>query len=297
MAQYGSFQDTVTLSNGVKMPQFGFGTVFIREPMIRWAIQNGLRNIDTATDYANDETIGEEEVGMAIKNCGLPREDVFVTTKVWNSSHGYEETLKAFEVSRKALQLDYIDLYLIHWPCPLYDKYIDTWKALEKLYKEGLVRAIGVSNFMSEWIERIKNECEILPMVNQMECHLFYQQRDVLEYCRANGIQMEAYSPMAHGKINDSFVVQNIAKKYGKTCSQIAIRFLYQEKICFIPRSTKESRILEYMDSFDFCLEEEDMQILRSLSTAKGRIGEDPYVFNELKNLKEQIAEREANKK
>lgn len=289
---YGSLQDTVVLNNGVHMPRFGFGTVFIEEPLITWALQQGFRNIDTATDYAN-----EGEVGKAVRNCGLKRSEVFVTTKVWNSSQGYEKTLQAFELSRKTMDLEYIDLYLIHWPCPDYDLYIDTWKAMEKLYKDGYIRAIGVSNFFPEWIERIRQECEILPMVNQVEYNPFYQQTEIRDYCRANGIQMEAYSPMAHGRVGDSFVIQQIAQKYGKNGNQIAARFLYQENICLIPRSTKKERILSNADIFDFCLTPEEMGMIYGLSTPFGRKGMDPYTFHELKNLKEQIAERKAREK
>ena len=290
--KYGSLLDTVTLSNGVKMPRFGLGTVSLEEPIITWALQQGFRNVDTATDYAN-----EEEIGKAVRNCGLERSEVFVTTKVWNRSQGYEKTLQAFELSRKTMGLEYIDLYLIHWPCPDYDLYIDTWKAMEKLYKDGYIRAIGVSNFFPEWIERIRQECEILPMVNQVEYNPFYQQTEIRDYCWANGIQMEAYSPMARGKVGDSFIIQQIAQKYGKNGNQIAARFLYQENICLIPRSTKKERLLSNADIFDFCLTPEEMERIYSLSSPFGRKGMDPYTFHELKNLKDQIAEREAKEK
>ncbi|MBQ4288443.1 MAG: aldo/keto reductase [Clostridia bacterium] len=288
----GTIRETVRLNNGVEMPRFGFGTVFTNKDIIRWAIQYGLRNIDTATDYDN-----EDMVGQAVKESGLKREEVFITTKVWNSSQGYEKTLVAFEYSLKQLDTDYVDLYLIHWPCPDNDLYIDTWKAMEKLYKDGRIRAIGVSNFYPEWIERIKNECEILPAIDQVEYHPFYQQRVIKEYCDREGIQMEAFSPLCQGKVEDSFVLKKIAAKYGKTCSQVTLRFLYQENIVIMPRSTKEWRIKQNFDIFDFRLDDEDMEIIRSLSTPQGRINMNPYTFHEQKNLKDQIKEREEREK
>ena len=148
--KYGELKEKVTLSNGVKMPKFGFGTVFINKELIIWALKNGFQNIDTASDYDN-----EAEVGKAIRSCGLKRDEIFITTKLWNSNQGYNKTLRAFECSCKELGVDYIDLYLIHWPCPNYNLYIDTWRAMEKLYSDGYIRAIGVSNFLPEWIERI----------------------------------------------------------------------------------------------------------------------------------------------
>ena len=287
--KYGELKEKVTLSNGVEMPKFGFGTVFINKELIIWALKNGFQNIDTASDYDN-----EAEVGKAIRSCGLKRDEIFITTKLWNSNQGYNKTLRAFECSCKELGVDYIDLYLIHWPCPNYNLYIDTWRAMEKLYSDGYIRAIGVSNFLPEWIERIARECKILPMVNQVEYHPFYQQREILDYCREKGIQLEAYSPMAQGKVNDNIVIQRLAKKYGKNGNQITARFLYQEDICIIPRSTKKERILNNVDIFDFYLTEEEMQSIRMLSSPDGRIGMDPRTFHELRNLKQQLADKSA---
>lgn len=282
-------RETVTLNNGVEMPRIGLGTVFLKEEIMRDALRYGFYNIDTATDYSNDEINGEEEVGKAIRSSGLERKDVFVTTKLWNSSHGYENALKAFDYSLKTLGLDYIDLYLIHWPCPDFDDYIDTWKAFEKLYKDGLVRAIGVSNFFPEWLERIKQECEIIPAVDQVEYHPFFQQRHVYEYCRANGIQTEAFSPMCKGRVVTDPTLVRIGAKYGKTGPQVTARFLYQEEICFITKSSTLDHLKETVDIFDFALSEEDMAEIRALSSPEGRINMDPRTFHELMNLKDQI--------
>ena len=281
----GSIFDCITLYNGVKMPILGFGSVFITNPKtIVWAIEHGFRSIDTATDYDN-----EDIVGKAVRTCGLPREELFVTTKVWNSSHGYDKTIKAFKTSLKTMGLDHIDLYLIHWPCPNHGLYIDTWRAMEHLYKEGLVRAIGVSNFYEELLEQIKEECEMIPMVNQVEYNPYHQHTQLRRYCQQNNIQIEAYTPIARGLVNDDPVIQNIAAKHHKTCVQITIRFLYQENICLIPRSSSETRILENSDIFDFELSSDEVEIMRGLNEERNICGEDPRTFHELKNLKDQI--------
>lgn len=292
MGQYGSLQDTATLHNGVKMPYFGYGTVFMEESIITWAIRQGIRSIDTAADYEN-----EEEVGKAVKSCGVPREELFITSKVWNREQGYEKTLRAFEASRKKLGLEYLDLYLIHWPCPDYDLYVDTWRALETLYRDGVVRAIGVSNFFPEWIERIREEASILPMVNQVEYNPFYQQWEIRDYCRAHGILLEAYSPMAQGTLARSTLLSALAEKYGKNANQIAARFLYQEGIAIIPRSSRPERIASNLEIFDFFLLPEEVEAIYRLNNPCGRRGMDPYTFHELKSLREQIAEREAKAK
>lgn len=277
----GSIMDCVTLSNGVKMPIVGYGSVFIEDPdIISWAIQHGFRNIDTATDYGN-----ENVVGTGVKNSGLDRKDVFITTKIWNSMHGYDKAMRAFEYSLKQLQTDYVDLYLIHWPCPSRNLYIDTWKAMEQLYKEGRIRAIGVSNFYKEWLERIKEECEIIPMVNQVEYNPYHQHVELRKYCTANNIQIEAYTPLARGLVNDDEKIQKIGKKYGKNCVQVTARFLFQDKVPFIPRSSKKERILSNMDIFDFDLTEEEMNVMRGLDENRIVWGEDPYKFDALVGL------------
>ncbi len=290
---YGSILDKAVLHNGVQMPLLGYGSVFIEDPeTIVQAIELGYRNIDTAADYDNEEVVGE-----AVRACGLRREEVFVTTKLWNSSHGYEKTLAAFEASRKRLGLSYVDLYLIHWPCPDYGLYVQTWKAMEHLYQEGVIRAIGVSNFYPEWLDRIAQECEVLPMVNQVECNPYNQNREVARYCREKGILMEAYTPLASGAVDRDAIIGEIARKYQKSCVQVTIRFLLQEGIALIPRTKHCDRMKSNADVFDFQLSGEDMERMRSLDRGRIYSGEDPRTFHELKNLKEQIAERQARER
>ncbi|MBQ9942463.1 MAG: aldo/keto reductase [Christensenellaceae bacterium] len=269
------------------MPLLGFGSVFVEDPeTIIWGINKGLRNIDTATDYGNEAVVGE-----AVRGCGLDRKDVFVTTKLWNSSQGYYKTMKAFEKSLKTMGLDYIDLYLIHWPCPNHDLYIDSWKAMEQLYKEGLVRAIGVSNFYEELLERIKKECEIIPMVNQIEYHPYNQHVSLTKYCRENNIQLEAYMPIARAKVLKDPAICKIGENNGKNGIQVTLRWLMQEGICAIPRSANKDRIVSNADIYDFELTEEDMQIIRGLNEDL-IMCEDPKTFHETKNLDEQIADK-----
>jgi len=286
----GSIFDCVTLNNGVKMPILGFGTVFVTDPKtIIWAIEHGFRNLDTAMDYDN-----EDVVGQAVRDCGLPREELFVTTKLWNADHGYEKTLRAFDASLERLGLDYVDLYLIHWPCPDHNLYVESWKAMEKLYKDGRIRAIGVSNFYEELLDRIAAECEITPAVNQVEYNPYNQHVELRRYCIEHGIQMEAYTPIARGDVNRDKTIQEIAARHGKSCVQVTIRFLYQEKVCLIPRSSSRERILDNSNIFDFELTEEEMQTMRGLNEDRIVYGENPRTFHETKNLKDQIAEKQA---
>ena len=216
-----------------------WGCVFIKDPRkMIYAIEHGYRNLDTATDYGNENVVGE-----AVKNCGLDRKELFITTKVWNSMHGYDKTMKAFDFSVKQLQTDYIDLYLIHWPCPNHNLYVDTWKAMEQLYKEGRIRAIGVANFYEEWLERIKEECEIVPMVNQVEYNPYNQHVELRKYCEANNIQIEAYTPICRGAVNEDATIQKIAAKYAKSCVQVTIRFLFQERIPLFPGPARRNAL------------------------------------------------------
>jgi len=207
-------QSCATLNNGVKMPWLGLGVYKSKEGgevehAVKTALKIGYRSIDTASLYEN-----ERGVGQAIKESGIPREEIFVTTKVWNDQQGYDSTLRAFEESREKLGLDYIDLYLIHWPVP--GKFKETWKALEKLYRDGLVRAIGVSNFQVHHLHDLLNDCEIKPAVNQVEFHPYLTQKELLAFCKENNIQMEAWAPLMRGKVFQEPVIQEIAAKYGK---------------------------------------------------------------------------------
>lgn len=272
-----SLQDTTTLHNGVKMPWFGLGVFKVKEgsevvESVKAAIKNGYKSIDTAAVYQN-----EEGVGQAIKEAGVPREELFITTKVWNADQGYESTLKAFETSMEKLGLEYLDLYLIHWPVA--GKYNDTWKALEKLYKDGRVRAIGVSNFHIHHLKDLLENAEIKPMVNQVEYHPHLAQTELLEYCKAEGIQMEAWSPLKQGELLSEPTITEIAEKHSKSPAQVILRWDLQNGVVTIPKSIKEHRIIENADIFDFELSKEDMDRLNSLNKNE-RVGPDPDNFD-----------------
>lgn len=254
-----------TLHNGVKMPRLGLGVWKSKEggeveKAVRWAIESGYRSIDTAAVYKN-----EEGVGNAIREVGIDREELFLTTKVWNSDQGYDSTLAAFEESRTKLHVDYVDLYLIHWV--VQDKYLETWRALEKLYREGYVKAIGVSNFEPHHIQEIMNRYEVKPMVNQVEFHPYLTQQDVMRFCRENEIQMEAWSPLFQGKelLNESLLLE-LSEKYGKTPAQIVLRWDLQNGVVTIPKSTNAQRIGENIDVFDFELSDEDVAKISALN-------------------------------
>ena len=271
-----NLQDTVTLSNGVKMPGFGLGVYKVTDDgeidhAVKSAIAAGYRMIDTAAIYQN-----EEGVGKAIKESGVPREEIFITSKVWNDDQGYESTLKAFDTSLEKLGLEYIDLYLIHWAVK--GKYVDTWKALEKLYKDGKVKAIGVSNFNPHHIEDIKRECEIMPMVNQIELHPYLIQEDVRAYCKENNIQVESWSPLARGRLLDHPVLQAIAEQHGKTTAQVILRWNIQHGIITIPKSSKKDRIVSNADIFNFELSSDEMKAIDGLNKNE-RTGKDPDNF------------------
>ncbi|WP_347861647.1 aldo/keto reductase [Salimicrobium sp. PL1-032A] len=262
----------VELHKNVKMPQLGFGVWQVEtedaEPAVAKALETGYRSIDTAAIYGN-----ERQVGHAIANSGIPREDLFITTKVWNADQGYENTMKAFEESLSKLGLDYVDLYLIHWPTPEYDEYVETYKAMEQLQKDGKVRAIGVCNFDIEHLERLMEECDVKPAINQVECHPYLAQKDLKEFCDKNGILMEAWSPlMQGGEVLKDPVVQQIAKHRGKTGAQVIIRWHLQNDRVVIPKSITPERIEENFDVFDFELTADDMEKLNGLDsgTRKG---------------------------
>lgn len=268
-----SLKDTVTLHNGVKMPWFGLGVFKVEEgkqvvESVKANIKNGYRSIDTAAIYQN-----EEGVGKGIKESGVPREELFITSKVWNSDQGYEKTLAAFDESLRKLGLDYLDLYLIHWPGK--DKYKDTWRALEKLYKDGRVKAIGVSNFNVHHLESLLEDAEIKPMVNQVEFHPRLTQTELRDYCKKQGIQVEAWSPLMQGKLLDDQVLTDIAKKYNKSVAQVILRWDLQNEVVTIPKSIKEHRIIENADIFDFELSAEDVEKINALNKDE-RVGPDP---------------------
>ncbi|WML28288.1 aldo/keto reductase [Neobacillus sp. OS1-33] len=259
-----NLKDTTTLSNGVKMPWMGLGVFKVTEgeeviQSVKAAIKNGYISIDTAAIYGN-----EEGVGQAIKESGVPREELFITTKLWNSEQGYESTLAAFETSMNKLGLDYLDLYLIHWPGK--DKYKDTWKAFEKLYKDGRVRAIGVSNFLVHHLEDLLSSAEIKPMVNQVEFHPHLTQKELLAFCKNEGIQLEAWSPLKQGQLLSEPVLEDLAHKYNKSVAQVILRWDLQHGVVTIPKSIKEHRIIENANIFDFELSAEDMDKIDGLN-------------------------------
>lgn len=276
-----NLQDTTTLNNGVKMPWFGLGVFKVEEGpelvnAVKYAIKHGYRSIDTAAIYENEAGVGQA-IREAIEEEGISREDLFITSKVWNSDLGYESTLAAYEASLNKLGLDYLDLYLIHWPVE--GKYKDAWRALETLYKEGKVRAIGVSNFQVHHLEDLLKDAEIKPMINQVEYHPRLTQLEVKTFCQDNGIQLEAWSPLMQGQLLDQPVLKDIANKYNKTVPQVILRWDLQNGVVTIPKSTKEHRIVENANIFDFELSNEDMELINSLNQNL-RVGPDPDNFD-----------------
>lgn len=264
--------DYTELNNGVRMPWLGLGVFRAEEgdeviQAVRYALEAGYRSIDTAAGYQN-----EAGVGTAIKQSGIPREELFITTKLANSDQGYESTLRAFEESRRKLGLDYIDLYLIHWPGK--DKFKQTWKAFEKLQKDGYIRAIGVSNFKIHHLETLKQDSDTIPAVNQVEFHPLNNQQELLQYCKSEGIQLEAWSPIMKGNL-DLPQITELAAKYRKTPAQIVLRWDLQHGIVTIPKSVHQERIQENADIFDFTLSDDDMNVINQLNQ-NYRFGPDP---------------------
>lgn len=272
-----TIQDRVILNNGQTMPRFGLGVYKVEEgkevtDSVINALEAGYRLIDTAAFYKN-----EVGVGKAIKESGLPREEIFVTTKVWNTDQGYDQTLRAFEKSLKSLDLDYLDLYLIHWPVK--EKYLDTWTAMEKLHKEGLIKSIGVSNFHIHHLKDLMENSFIKPAVNQVELHPRLSQIELRNFCKEHNIQVEAWSPIARGRILSEPTLNYLSNKYGKSPAQIILRWHLQNDIIVIPKSSKKERIIENAQIFDFELTLEDMQQIDNLNMNE-RFGQDPDNFS-----------------
>lgn len=268
---------TVELSNGVSIPLIGLGVFKMEEGnevqhAVRYAIEAGYRSIDTAKVYANEQGVGE-----AIREAGVARENLFVTTKVWNSDQGYDATLRAFDKSLDELDFEYVDLYLVHWP--VQGKYKDTWRALEHLYQEGRVKSIGVSNFLVHHLEDVLSSAEVIPMVNQVEFHPRLQQPELQEFCKANNIQLEAWSPIMKGQVIDIPELVEIGQKYGKNAVQVTLRWLFQKEIVAIPKSSKKERIVSNVDIFDFALTDDEMATIAGLDQHT-RVGPDPDNFN-----------------
>lgn len=262
------------LHNGVTIPQLGLGVYKVSDEqvvdVVQTAIETGYRSIDTAQFYDNERGVGE-----AIKGSGVPREELFITTKVWNTHHGFENTLRAFEESMENLKLDYLDLYLIHWPTPMFDNYVETYKALEELYRDGRVKAIGVSNFHIEHIKRLLEECEVKPVLNQVECHPYLQQKELKEFCNEHDIYVESWSPLARGGILEDETIKRLAEKHGKSPAQIVLRWHIQENSIVIPKSVTPTRIRENFHVFDFELTTEEMAQIALLERNE-RTGREP---------------------
>lgn len=253
-----------TLHNGVEMPRFGLGVYKMTDKeaameAMTTAIEAGYKAIDTATIYDN-----EVEVGEAVRNSSVKREDLFITSKVWNTDQGYDETLRAFEASLKRLGFDYLDLYLTHWA--IEGKYIDTYRAIQRLYDEKLVRSIGVSNHQQHHLEKILATANTKPMVNQIELHPQLTQEPLREYCAANNIAITSWSPLARGRLLDDQVLAKIAATHGKTIAQIVIRWHLQSDLIVIPKSVTPSRIKENAQVFDFSLTQEEMKMIDGLN-------------------------------
>nr|MBS0022231.1 aldo/keto reductase [Gammaproteobacteria bacterium] len=266
-----------SLSNGVKMPWLGLGVFRVAdgpevEQVVQWALDAGYRSVDTAAVYGN-----EAGLGRAIRTSDVPREEIFVTTKVWNTDQGYERTLRAFDSSLKHLGMDYLDLYLIHWPVK--DTTRDTWRALEKLYRDGRVRAIGVSNFQAHHLRALMEDTEIVPMVNQVEFHPYLCQLSLREFCARHAIQVQAWGTLLQGKIFDVPEVIALAGKYGKTPAQVVLRWTLQHGVIAIAKSSHRDRIQANANIFDFVLARADMAQLDALNRDL-RLGPDPDGFS-----------------
>lgn len=268
---------TAKLNNGVEMPWFGLGVWQVEEgedatQSVNAALKAGYISIDTAAAYKN-----EESVGKAIRESDIPRDQLFITSKLWNADQGYESTLAAFDATMEKLGLDVLDLYLIHWPVK--GKYKDSWRAMEKLYKEGRIRAIGVSNFQPHHLDDLLADAEVVPAVNQVEFHPLLTQNELLDYCAQKGIQVEAWSPLARGKLFDNEVVKGIAEKYGKSPAQVLLRWVLDKGVVVLTRSVKPERIADNADIFDFQLTTDEIDLLGTLNKNE-RTGPDPDNFN-----------------
>lgn len=270
--------ETTTLNNGVKMPYFGLGVWqtdnHTAQNSVTEAIKNGYRLIDTAKEYGNQAGVGKG-IREGLKETGGNRKDLFITTKVFNGDAGYDSTLNAFYDTLHELQLTYIDLYLIHWPVD--GRYIDTWHALEKLYKDGLIRAIGISNFDNERLQNLLDHATVTPAVNQMEYNPLNQEKEIHEMAKMTGIQLEAWSPLGGGEALNDPTINQLAEKYHKTAAQIILRWNYQQDVVTIPKSTHTNRIIENSQIADFELSEEDVQKIQAMDKKKHTIWYDEF--------------------
>jgi diketogulonate reductase-like aldo/keto reductase len=258
-----TIDSAVTLTNGVVMPRLGLGVYEMRagaetRNAVHGAFEAGYRHVDTAKLYGN-----EREVGEAVRASGIPRAEIFVTTKLWNSDHGYDATRRAFEASAERLGLETVDLYLIHWP--VHGRRADSWRALEAIYEEGRASAIGVSNYTTRHLDELLAACRVAPMVNQVEFSPFLYQRDLLAYCRERGIVLEAYSPLTKGERLGDATLARVAARRGVSPAQVLIRWALQHDVVVIPKSARRERIVQNARVFDFALDEKDMAALDAL--------------------------------
>lgn len=269
---------SITLNNGVDIPQLGFGTFQVvpadTEGAVLAALDVGYRHIDTAEMYGN-----EKEVGQAIRKSGIPRDDIFVTSKLNNGFHAYDEGLRAFDRTMEALGLPYLDLFLIHWPLPAIGDFVETWKALEAIYRSAQVKAIGVSNFQPNHLQRLLDATEIVPAVNQIEVHPYLTQNNVRAFNAAHGIATEAWSPIAQGKVLADPIITRIAKRLSRSTAQVTLRWHIQRGDIIFPKSVTRKRVEENFDIFDFELSAEDLQAITALNRDE-RTGPNPDEFN-----------------
>lgn len=269
----------IKLNDGNTIPQLGFGVWQIPNSEVGSAVAEalsaGYRSIDTAQGYSN-----EEGVGAAIRDSGIDRRELYITSKLRTRDQGYDATLKSFMGSLDRLGLDYLDLFLIHWPVPAQDKYSDTWRAFVQLQRDGRIRSIGVSNFLPEHLERIIGDSGVVPAVNQIEVHPEFQQRDVRVFHQQHDIAIESYSPLGSGAALDNETIGAIASKHGKSPAQAIIRWHVQEGLIVIPKSTHAERIRANIDVFDFELDAEDMASIATLDRRDGKVGSDPATNN-----------------
>lgn len=279
MAQLAALsRPTITFSDGMSMPQVGLGLwqtpANVTAGVVRTAIETGYRSLDTAAAYENEGGVGE-----GVRASGVAREELFVTTKLRNRDHGYDDALKAFDRSLQRLGMDYVDLFLIHWPAPTQDRYIDAWRALTRLQEEGRARSIGVSNFMVEHLRRIIGETGVIPALNQIELHPKFQQTDLRAFHAGQGICTESWSPLGQGALLKHPVIARIAARHGKTPAQAIVRWHLDQSLVVIPKSVRPERIAENFEVFDFRLDDADMSAIAALDDATGRMGPDPVSF------------------
>ncbi len=267
--------EQLKLNDGTTIPQIGLGVwqvdPDITAKVVRWGIEAGYRLIDTAEGYRNEEGVGE-----AIRSAGVPRNELFITSKLRNGAHQRDAALRAFDDTMKKLGIDRIDLFLIHWPVPSQNKYVEAWKTLVELQKAGRIKSVGVSNFNQDHLERIIGETGVTPVVNQIELHPRFQQRDKRDFHARHNIHIESWSPLGSGRLLADPTLEKIAKKHGKSVAQVIIRWHLQEGLVVIPKSINQDRIAGNFDVFGFELDGEDMQTIRGMDSRDGRTGPDP---------------------